>query len=136
MKNGNITIIMVTVMDVISGVLVLTNPHQLLVARLAIFYMLFPQPVIGSLVLFIVAGLTILGLRLNSPQKRFLCFLPQQLILFIKVIAVVDAVVLQHYADGIIRPWPFILVDQLPILVLAIGYFFAILDHEKKTKLP
>lgn len=126
----------VTIMDFITALLILTNHQQLLVARLGIFYEIFPQPYIGAVLMLIAASLAIVGLTITitSSLKRFLLFIPQQLFLLVTMSSAIDAIVLQHYSDGVIRPWTFILQDQLPSIVLTIGYFFAILEFEKKVK--
>ncbi len=136
MKNGNILIWTVTLMDLITAILILTNPHPLLVARLGIFYQIFPQSYVGAFLILLAACLAIFGLKFSvtSSFKRFLLFIPQQIFLLMTTSSAIDFIVLQHYADGITRSWQFILQDQLPSIVLTIGYFLAILDLEKKTK--
>ncbi len=140
MKNGNITIVAVTLMDLVTALLIMTDPHQLLVARLGIFYQIFPSNASfygGLLMLFsVVCAVYALVRPINTSFKRFLLFVPQQLFLFASLCSALDYIILQHYADGVLRPWPFILQDQLPSIVLAIGYFFGILSFEKRQKLP
>ncbi len=140
MKNGNIIIIAVTLMDFLTAILILTDPNQLLVARLGIFYQIFPSHASfygGVLMLFSVACVIYALVRpIKTSFRRFLLFIPQQLFLFASLCSAIDYIILQHYADGVLRPWPFIFQDQLPSIVLAIGYFFGILSFEKKQKLP
>lgn len=135
MKSGsNITVIAVTMMDFITAVLILVNPHPLLVARLGIFYEIFTYPWIGAVFMLCSVSLAVAGLtmEITSSFKRFLLFIPQQIFLLMTLSSAVDYVIMQHYADGVMRPWPFILQDQLPSMILAIGYFFGILNLEKK----
>lgn len=136
MRNGNSLIVLVTIMDLLTAILVLTNPAQLLVARLGIFYEVFPKPYadIGAILMILSAILAIHGLRIKHTSflKRFFLFIPQQLFLLMSLSSALDFIIMQHYADGVLRPWPFILQDQLPSIVLAIGYFFAILSFERK----
>ena len=138
MRNSTILIIAVTVMDFITALLILTNPQPLLVARLGIFYEIFKYPWIGAILMLIAVVCAVIGLLLKTTSsiKHFLLFAPQQLFLLMTFSSAIDYVILQHYADGVLRPWPFILQDQLPSIVLVIGYFFAILDIEKRRKLP
>lgn len=136
MQRSNIIIILlVTVMDFITALLIIANNHSLLVARLGIFYKLFPYPYVGALFMFTAVFMTLYGLRVTSSAKRFFFFMPQQIFLIMTTGSAIDFVIMQHYADGVIRPWQFILQDQLPSIVLAIGYYFAILDFEKKKAL-
>lgn len=135
MRKSNILILAVTIMDFITAMLILTNSHSLLVARLGIFYKLFPQPFVGALFMLGAVFMTLYGLTVASSAKRFFLFIPQQIFLIMTTSSVIDSIVMQHYADGVMRPWAFILQDQLPTVVLTIGYFFAILDFEKKKAL-
>ncbi len=136
MRSGNILLIAVTIMDFITAVLILSNTQPLDVARLGIFYQLFSIPYIGALLMLLSVGLAVYGLLMpvTSSFKRFLLFIPQQLFLLMNASSAIDFIILQHYADGVLRPWPFILQDQLPSIVLAFGYFFAMIDMEKKRK--
>lgn len=122
-------------MDFITALLILTNPHPLLVARLGIFYQIFPTPYVGALFMLLGVVLTLFAISLPNKSYRFLFLIPQVIFLFMTTGSAVDFIVMQHYADGVIRPWPFILQDQLPTIILTIGYFFAIIDFEKRQKI-
>lgn len=52
--------------------------------------------------------------------------LPQQVLLLISTFAGLQAVFMGAYADGVVRPWPFILTDQLPIILAAPLYTVAV----------
>ncbi len=65
------------------------------------------------MVLAAMAALYGLLTRNFMGLKRLWWLAPQQAVLAVTVIGVINAVVLQHYADGVYRPWQFILVDQL-----------------------
>lgn len=132
MQKNDILIMAVTLMDFVTALLILFDSHSLLVARLGIFYKIFPYPYIGAMFMLIAVVSTIYGLTLSNRLARFLLFIPQQLFLIMTTGSAVDFIIMQQYADGVIRSWQFILQDQLPTIVLTIGYFFAILDFEKK----
>lgn len=53
--------------------------------------------------------------------------LPQQFVLTISTLTTMQAVTAGMYADGVVRPWPFILADQLPSLLAAPLYTAAVL---------
>lgn len=135
MQNSKLLIMAVTLMDFVTAVLILMDKHSLIVARLGIFYKLFSQPLVGALFMLVAVSMTLYGLTVTSSAKRFFLFVPQQIFLIMTTGSAIDSVIMQQYADGVIRSWQFILQDQLPSIVLAIGYFFAILDFEKKKAL-
>lgn len=52
--------------------------------------------------------------------------LPQTAVLIGASAGGLYAVMVSHYADGVLRPWPFILADQLPTILLALLHFIAV----------
>lgn len=132
MKNSNILIMSVTLMDFVTALIILINPTPLVVARLGIFYQLFPQSYIGALFMLIAVLAALYGLTLSHSLNRFLLFLPQQFFLLLTTGSAIDFIFMQHYADGVIRSWQFILQDQLPTIILTISYVFAIVDLRKR----
>lgn len=76
----------------------------------------------------ITALLAQIGVMRRKPMRlRSLMLLPQQIVLLISAEAGLHAVIAGHYADGVLRPWPFILSDQLPMILVALLYTSAIL---------
>jgi hypothetical protein len=65
--------------------------------------------------------------RLVQGWRRLLLLLPQETLLLITALGAALALMLGHYADGVIRPRPFILADQLPRLLGPIVYGAAML---------
>lgn len=57
-----------------------------------------------------------------SPIQMSLHLIPQQVVLLFSAGAGVRAIALGHYADGVHRPWAFIAVDQMAIILLALLY--------------
>jgi hypothetical protein len=57
-----------------------------------------------------------------------LMLLPQQSILLMSAGAGIRAAALGRYADGVARPWEFILSDQLPVILLALLYTAVVLE--------
>lgn len=134
MRNSNILIMSVTMMDFVTALLILFDPLPLIVARLGIFYKIFSDPAIGAILMLAAVFLAMYGLTLRSPSnKRFFAFLPQALFLLLTTGSAVDFIFLQHYADGVSRAWEFILQDQLPTIALTVGYFFAMLNLKRRT---
>jgi hypothetical protein len=57
-----------------------------------------------------------------------LMLVPQLFALLLSAQAGVWATLQHHYADGVVRAWPFILSDQSPIIILALLYGIAVLE--------
>ena len=57
-----------------------------------------------------------------------LMLIPQQVLLLMSAFAGIHAAVQQHYADGVLRGWAFILGDQMAMIALAVLYTIAIVE--------
>lgn len=57
-----------------------------------------------------------------------LMLLPQQSLLLMSAGAGLYATTVQHYADGVARAWPFILADQLPVILASVLYTIAVIE--------
>lgn len=85
----------------------------------------------AGLFLIIAATLALYGLgRFHSPSLRALVWaLPQQSALIISSQSAFKAVILSRYADGIPRPWDFILADQSPYLAAVVLYTATLIGY-------
>lgn len=130
MIKNNLIILYPTILQLITGLLLLAfPPDHLLVARLGIFFDLFPAK-LGGILLLISAGLgfwAVVNFK-NHPTMRIFALLPQYVFLILTALSAIDYVFLGHYADGVIRPRVFIFLDQLPAIVAATLYSIAVLQ--------
>lgn len=96
-----------------------TGPYAILiVAR---------SPNIAAAIFAGVALLAIAGLLLKRRRYRFLLILPQQAVLWFSIFGAVNAMVLGQFADGVQRAHWFLIVDQVPTVLIALGHTIAIL---------
>lgn len=65
--------------------------------------------------------------RSLRPAYLALLLIPQQILLVVSAAGGITAALRGHYADGVARPWQFILGDQLPVILIALLYTTAIL---------
>ena len=83
-------------------------------------------------VLCLVIGLLAVFPHFRSPYRRslslLLFYLPQQILLFMSATNAMRAVILQQFADGVIRGWAFILADQLTAVLFAVFHTIALLQ--------
>jgi hypothetical protein len=73
-------------------------------------------------------ALTSVFLRRAPNWTRLVLLLPQQLLLYVAAWGGLHAVVNGHYADGVDRPYQFILTDQLPLMLLAVIHTLAVIE--------
>ncbi len=88
---------------------------------------------VAAAILLCVAWLATLGIfwhtgvgGVSSRVIKTLLFLPQQCVLIMSATGASGAILSSSFADGIVRPMWFIVVDQVPIILIMLGNFLAI----------
>lgn len=120
------------ILQIITALFLLFYPEPIRIASLGVFYNIFAVPGIGALLMLIGVILALVGLRSSGLNKlRFLFFLPQFTFLLLTSGSALNYIILGHYADGVIRPWQFIFIDQLHSLILVSLYTLAIFNFRK-----
>jgi hypothetical protein len=72
--------------------------------------------------------------RRQPSWQTLAALLPQQAILTVSAYAAAAAVVAAHYGDGVIRPRPFILADQAPVILVFVLHTVAVVEmHARQT---
>lgn len=92
---------------------------------------LVPNSAEQAAILVTVAGLALAATQWMPHRLkalRLLCLLPQQIVLWLSALSIVAAIVAAQYGDGVLRPRPFIFLDQLPVLLLCLFYTAAVLE--------
>ena len=56
----------------------------------------------------------------KNPYRAVFFFLPMLFFIWLFGLTALNSIIHGHYADGVIRPWQFIFVDQLPALLLMV----------------
>lgn len=95
--------------------------------------LLTSNPITASAVLTIIACLAGLGCTwqwdlLGLPMRiwQALLILPQQCILIMSSIGCINAMLNSAFVDGVARPRWFIIVDQIPIILITVGHVTAV----------
>lgn len=103
------------------------------VASLGIFYDAFAIPQFGAFLILVGVILATIGVNFQTKNGlKFLFFLPQYLFLLLTSGSALHYIVQGSYADGVIRPWSFIFIDQLHSLLIVLFYTLAIFDFRKE----
>ncbi|MBX3579934.1 MAG: hypothetical protein KF723_22250 [Rhizobiaceae bacterium] len=74
-----------------------------------------------------VATLAVVGMVAHRVPVRVILILPQHLVLWISVAGEAYAMWLGQFADGTIRSHWFLIVDQVPVILIACGHTAALL---------
>lgn len=75
-----------------------------------------------------VATLALFGIvKFHASFTKVWCMLPQQAMLVLSAGAVTSAMISSHFADGVMRSRAFIVVDQLPSLLIAVFHVIVVI---------
>ncbi len=66
---------------------------------------------------------------LSSTKYRMLVMGPQQCLLLLSALGNCVAISHSAFADGVVRPWEFIMADQSPSVLLAVFHTLALLEE-------
>jgi hypothetical protein len=95
------------------------------VTAVAAIRYLFPWPY-ATIAMLIVATCAIVSFAIRNRFWAAGFMVPQQLLLFVSAGGAVQAILEGHFADGVERPWTFLLADQSPAILAAIGHTLAL----------
>ncbi len=73
------------------------------------------------------AVLACAGLAIRRRWLRVTLLLPQQAALWVSVVGAMNAMALGMFADGVFRTHWFLIVDQIPVVLIALGHTAALL---------
>lgn len=128
---GKYIILFASVMHIGWGTLLFISPSAGASTPVNVLVRVFGGPIRTGIVLYLVAVVALLYLFLPhriNPIAMALMLIPQQTVLLMSAGAGLVAVFHQMYADGVARPWEFILADQLPVILAALLYTAVVLE--------
>lgn len=132
MNRSNLIIYYVIILQLIIACFLLFSQMPIRVASLGIFYQIFVIPQLGALLMLFAVILSFIGLKIERTNKLyFLFFIPQYVFLILTAGSALNYIILGQYADGVVRPWQFIFIDQLHSLILVLLYTPAIFNFRK-----
>lgn len=79
---------------------------------------LFPNRIGLAILFIVVAACALLGIYMKKPSPtKVMLLVPQQIMLGLSAFAAIEAMVHSQFADGIVRPQPFLIADQAPAVL-------------------
>jgi hypothetical protein len=130
-RYNQLLIIYATTYHLVWGLLLLTYGESIHFTAATVIAQLLTNYRMQAVVLISV-GLIALGGTPIIPSShvllRLACLIPQQIVLLLSAISVMQAVVVGHFGDGVVRSWQFIFLDQMQTLLIAILYTVAVLE--------
>jgi len=113
------------------GAVLAVSGEQLQTTAIYTLSLFIPWPRVEGAALLLISAAALWSLRRETvPSMRSLLgVIPQQLILMASAFGALVCIAKSQFADGVIRPWTFILVDQSAIVLLAILHTAALVEH-------
>jgi hypothetical protein len=113
----------------LAGIALLAQPNAVRATGTAKISDLFGSDLLAGFVLLGASALAIC-LIVTQPSQRLsiLGFVPQQVLLAIASLGALTAVYQGHYADGVVRPYSFILADQAPVILTLVLHTIAVVQ--------
>lgn len=124
----SIIVIISVILHLVWAVALMGDHSALDATALSSIYRYIASPELIVLALTIAAGLALIGISTTTPWIVLL-LLPQQCLLMMSAAGAIEAMYLGQFADGILRPHAFIIVDQLYSILIALGHTAAIIIH-------
>lgn len=115
---------------------VLIDRGAVYATALSVFYSILAMPhwMIPATLVF-VASAAIMALCIPMGRLAIGLMLPQQFTLMISAWGALEAAISGHFGDGVERSHFFILADQSPAILAAIGHTMAIIGMGQRWKL-
>lgn len=121
MRNLPIMVLYAVVLHIIWGIGGLADPGAYASTALSALYRVF-GPATPFLCIFVAISAFVGVQRHGSRLGALLFMLPQQTFLIISAIGAIHAMMLGHFADGVMRSRWFIISDQSPAVLAAAGH--------------
>jgi len=128
---GATTIMYVTALHLCWAVLILMSPVTEVTTPLQALVTLFGEGRALSAMFLVGAAFATVGAYYPNTLIGVMCMLPQQALLVIAASGAAGAVLQGSYPDGAVRPWIFILADQVGLILLAPAYTLAVLSYHQ-----
>ncbi|TAL08207.1 MAG: hypothetical protein EPO02_13550 [Nitrospirae bacterium] len=106
-----------------------TAPER--VTGLNLLHQVFPNRQLLIIVLISFSILAIRAVYRPDGVKSLMMILPQQFLLVIAAIAVIQTIALGHFADGVMRPRTFLAADKASVVLIALFHSFVLLNFHK-----
>lgn len=119
------------------GLFIIFTPFELKTATLTTIYSLFPIHQYAGIVLILGAILALLSTQLkNKPIILNIGLLgPLTFFVMFSGFNAINQIIQGQYADGVVRPWQFIFVDQIYSILLMIFLLITIFYPLRHIKL-
>lgn len=122
-----IAVLTACAMHLIWSIGLVLEPHAINATGLHTVLVVAQEPIYAAFLFGLVAMLAIVGVVKPNPFERVMWMLPQQAILWFSVVGAGNAMYLGQFADGIQRSHWFLIVDQIPVVLIAVGHTAAML---------
>ena len=120
----SVSILMASAMHLVWAVGLIADRSSANATGLHAIMLIAGNHVVAAAILVVVAVLATFAAFLDPVNRalRTMMMLPQQCVLVISTVGVFEAMASRSFADGVPRPFWFIVADQVPLATIAMGY--------------
>ncbi len=130
-----ISIVMAITMHLVWAVGLLIDNAAVNATGLHALHTIFQQhDITTAAVILAVVAAAVTGLFVRGTQAKVLLLIPQQILLWFSVAGVSYAMLIGRFADGVQRSHLFLVVDQIPVILVALGHTAALLLSVRGTE--
>jgi hypothetical protein len=122
-----ITVCITIALHVIWAVSLVIDPTAINATGLRTMLLVARDTDMAAAIFAAVAVAATVGLISKGRFLRVLLILPQQAVLWFSVMGAINAMWLGQFADGVQRSHWFLIVDQMPVVLIALGHTLALL---------
>jgi len=116
------------VIHIIWGILLLIDSTPFYTNPIG-FFDLFLNQTQTAVIFLMSAIVALVSPKIKHILYRFICLLPQQILLLLTAFSGIVSSLTGQYIDGTVRSGLFIFADQLPIMLLGLFYGLAIYER-------
>lgn len=127
-RSVSIMVAYAVILHLVWAVAILIDPQSVNATAVHALHRLLHSPQNVALTAGLCSVLAGIGMATRMPWLALL-LIPQQILLMISAAGSFEAMWLSQYADGIFRARAFIIVDQVPVVLAALGHSVAIFAH-------
>lgn len=122
-----ISICTACLMHIVWSVGLVLQPDAIHATGLHTVLVIAREPIYAAFIFGLVAFLAMVGIAAENIAARVTMILPQQIVLWFSVVGAMRAMYLGEFADGTVRAHWFLVVDQIPVVLIALGHTAALL---------
>lgn len=129
--NSSMIAWMASTLHIIWGLLLIFSIDATRITGLNLLYTIVPNRFMLAAILICSSLMALMAVLKYNGTKSIVLLLPQQFLLVVPAIAVLQAIGVGHFADGVARSRVFLTADKASVVLLAIYHTHALINFHR-----